>query len=244
MTLSCCDICNDTGYIFYTDNRGYEYVKPCNCRILAESEARFKKSGLADGFRTKSFENFATADNPKLVDAKTTAENFTSGVIEAKNQIAEEGKISYGSLLLCGQPGAGKTHLGTASSMKIIDAGIPVIYMSYREEIIKLKQSVTDDSYDAKIGVFKSCDVLFIDDFLKGRITESDVNIMYEIINFRYNKKLPTIVSTEKDLKGILDFDEAIGSRLIEMSRGHIISFDDKELNFRIFGGGKRHGSI
>ena len=50
----------------------------------------------------------------------------------------------------------------------------------------------------------------FIDDFLKGRTTESDVNIVYEIVNYRYNNNLPVIISTEKKPSELIDFDERI----------------------------------
>ena len=77
--------------------------------------------------------------------------------------------------------------------------------------------------------------VLYIDDFLKGKLTEADVNIMYELINHRYMNNLPIIVSTEKSLDQILEFDEAIGSRIIEMCRKYIIDLQGKELNYRIY---------
>ena len=76
-----------------------------------------------------------------------------------------------------------------------------------------------------------------IDDFLKGKLSESDVNIMYEIINYRYMNRLPIIISTEKSLDELLDFDEAVGSRIIEMCRYNIVKFSGRELNYRIYNG-------
>lgn len=74
-----------------------------------------------------------------------------------------------------------------------------------------------------------------VDDLLKGRITESDVNILYEIVNYRYMNNLPFIISTEKSIGELLSFDEAIGSRIIEMCRGNIVQLQGKELNYRLF---------
>ena len=42
------------------------------------------------------------------------------------------------------------------------------------------------------------------------------------------------IISTEKSLKELIQFDEAIGSRIIEMSREHVVVFKDKSLNYRL----------
>ena len=58
--------------------------------------------------------------------------------------------------------------------------------------------------------------------------------MMYEIVNYRYMNQLPMIISTEKSLKELIQFDEAIGSRIIEMSREHVVVFKDKSLNYRL----------
>ena len=142
------------------------------------------------------------------------------------------------SLLLCGQVGAGKTHLGAACSMQLMDRGIPVVYMGYRDEMTSLKSRIIDEkAYSDTVNRFKTAKVLFIDDFIKGKTTESDVNIVYEIVNYRYNNHLPMIVSTEKPLEDLIVFDEAIGSRLIEMCRGYIVVFEGKKLNYRLYKG-------
>ena len=75
--------------------------------------------------------------------------------------------------------------------------------------------------------------VLFIDDLFKGRSTDSDKNIMYELINHRYLKRLPMIVSTEKYPKDLLAVDEALGSRIIEMSKGYVVEFKESG-NYRL----------
>ena len=93
-------------------------------------------------------------------------------------------------------------------------------------------------THTQKSNKFKNAPVLFIDDFLKGKLTESDVNVVYEIVNYRYNNKLPVIISTEKTLDELINFDEAIASRLIEMCTGYIVVFAGKELNYRLYRGG------
>jgi len=77
--------------------------------------------------------------------------------------------------------------------------------------------------------------VLYIDDMLKGRLTDTDINVMYEIINHRYMHNLPLIISTEKDLDGLLLFDEAVGSRIIEMCLDNIVWIESRELNYRMY---------
>ena len=45
----------------------------------------------------------------------------------------------------------------------------------------------------------------------------------------------PMVISTEKLPDELLNFDEAVGSRILEMCRGNIILFDGKELNYRLY---------
>ena len=75
-----------------------------------------------------------------------------------------------------------------------------------------------------------------IDDLFKGKITDSDINIIYEIIDYRYFKSLPVIITTEKSIDELLKIDEAIGSRLYEMSKNHLVNIKGEKLNYRIYG--------
>lgn len=109
--------------------------------------------------------------------------------------------------------------------------------MPYRDNIISLKQNMMDEEYYRKVmNKFKRAKVLLIDDLFKGSISGSDVNIMFEIINYRYLNGLPVIVSCEKSIDEIMNIDEAIGSRLYEMSCGYVASLSGRRLNYRMYG--------
>ncbi len=190
-----------------------------------------ERSGLAKEFREKTFENYYTGGNHQREEALNKAKHY----VKEFHKIRDD---THNSMMLCGQVGAGKTHLGTACSMELIRQEVPVIYMGYREEMTALKARLMEpDIYNREMNRFKRGEVLFIDDFLKGKVTEADLNIIYEIINYRYNNNLPVILSTEKTLDDLVNFDEATASRLIEMSRGYIIVFEGKKLNYRLYGG-------
>ena len=139
--------------------------------------------------------------------------------------------------MFLGQVGSGKTHLAMAISNSLLDKGIGVIYMPYRDSITNLKQSIRDaENYQREINIYKNSQTLIIDDLFKGKITESDTNIMYEIINYRYFKNLPIIVTSEKTVDDLIEIDEAIGSRLYEMSKNYIATMMGENLNYRIHG--------
>lgn len=202
----------------------------CECRELRIAEDKLKASGLSEEFRKMRFDNFDYSKSIDLMNAFKNAKEYSKSFktirIERQN-----------SIIFTGQVGSGKTHLGMAASNALLDASIGVIYMPYRNTITKLKQTVMDEvNYQKEMSKYKNAAVLFIDDLFKGKITESDVNIMYEIVDYRYLKGLPFIITTEKTIEDLIDIDEAIGSRLYEISKEYIVRFKGNKLNYRIYG--------
>ena len=225
--FECC-VCSDTEWIFKKDENGNEYVVRCQCWERKTALRLMASSGIRAEDTKKGFNDFNTFGESGLVFAKQTAARY----FKQFNEIRES---RNNSLLLCGASGRGKTTLGMAVANNLIHNCVGVRYMPYRDEITKLKQEITDDyNYTEHINRLKTAKVLFIDDMLKGKTTDSDVNIMYEIINYRYLERLPMIVSTEKTPEELLNFDEAIGSRVLEMCKGYVVVFDSSVPNYRM----------
>ena len=102
-----CPECKDTGIVYYNGENGYLYARPCKCRAVKEAKMRIERSGLAKLFKSKTFDSFKTYSDPILEDAKRTVMRFAE-------TFESHGEEEANSLLLCGQVGAGKTHLGAA----------------------------------------------------------------------------------------------------------------------------------
>ena len=101
--------------------------------------------------------------------------------------------------------------------------------------IVSLKQSILDEeNHMREMEKYLSPSVLFIDDFLKGKTTSTDLSYIYRIVNTRYLKQNPMIISTEKSVGEILDFDEAVGSRILEMAGENVVYFDENSENHRL----------
>ena len=138
--------------------------------------------------------------------------------------------------MFLGQVGSGKTHLSLAIANSLMNDCVGVLYMPYRDVLTRIKQSIMDkEVYESIVSRYKSAKMLLIDDLFKGSISKSDVNIMFEIVNFRYFNNLPMIISCEMGIDEILDVDEAVGSRLYEMSRDYLVKMEGKKLNYRIY---------
>ncbi|MDU2290789.1 MAG: ATP-binding protein [Clostridium celatum] len=222
-----CNLCKDTTWIL--DNTG-RVVERCKCYEVMKVREQWEASGLKTDDLDKTFKtyepwNFLT----KNMKGATTNYYLRFKDIE---------KTKHNSILFCGQPGAGKTHLSIALANNFIKKdGKKVVYMPYRSVITTLKQNILDKEYYKKlVSKYKMAEILLIDDLFKGKVNETDINIMFEIINHRYINKLPIIVSTEYLVEEMLSFDEAIGSRIYEMSKGFIVEVRGKENNYRLRG--------
>ena len=222
-----CEKCKDTEWITTIRDK-MEFARPCECRDRKISLRLMKSSGISEDDLKKTFNDFETFNEKNLVIAKQTAAKYCKDFDDIR-------KTRHNSILLCGASGRGKTTLGLIIANKLISRCIGVRYMSYRDTIIRLKQVIVDEQeYNEQINRLKTAKVLFVDDLLKGKTTESDLNIIYEILNYRYLERLPIIISTEKTPKELLEFDEAVGSRILEMCRGYTVVFDKNTPNYRL----------
>lgn len=220
-----CSLCEDRGYIFKIQD-GYEVAVPCECLEKKQSIEKMARSGLTEAFKQRTFKTFIV-NNEWQLEAKAKAMDYSKNFKETK-----------ASLMLSGQPGSGKTHIGVATMLRLIENNTGCVYREYISMLTDLKQtSMDEEEYIRSLEKYINPPVLFLDDFLKGEPTIADRKHVYKIINTRYLKSMPMIISTEKSVKEILNWDEAIGSRIIEMCQGNVIEFPrGLENNYRLRG--------
>lgn len=217
-----CPLCGGTGTILRRDDQGRLYGRDCDCEIKRQNYRRLRNAGLLDLVDTYTFDAFETR-TPKQAAIKAAAQKYVS-----------EGAGDW--FFICGRPGSGKSHICTAMVSELIRQGKNCCYFRWREKATRLKALVTEpDAYSRAIRLPKTADVLYIDDFLKGKITDADVNLAFEILDYRYCAKLPTVISSERELGDLMSLDEAVGSRIYERSRNYCYKTDP--VNMRIGGG-------
>jgi len=187
-----------------------------------------RTSKITEEFRKLTFGNYITeGKSEKLTKGKEVAFEYTKNFAEIR-------KRRENSIALLGQVGSGKTHLLCAVSNNLLSKGVQVIYFQYVESISELRSDYKEAH--EKVNELKKSEVLFIDDLFKGvdLLTKFERQNLYELINYRYLNHLPTLVSSELNFEGLLKIDEAIGSRIYEMSYGHRYVFSGLELNHRM----------
>lgn len=223
-----CDKCKDTGWIIIRQEDRQPLASSCDCRKIEKLKNEWKCSGINVEQSTHTFSNFDVW-NAASRKAKETAVAYYKEFYEVRNK-------RRNSILFCGQVGSGKSHLSVALALNFLKQRIKVVYMPYRDVITTIKQNMIDyEYYTRTISKYQLCEVLLIDDLFKGKVNESDVNIVFEIINYRYLNYLPIIVSSEFSIDSLLAFDEGIASRIYEMCKEYIVEIEkDVKNNYRL----------
>lgn len=226
-----CTLCHNKGDIQYIKN-GYVYTKSCSCMDTRKAISNMKKSGLENIIRDYTFDRFEAKEDWQK-DMKDKAHAYLKD---------EE----HNWFFIGGNPGAGKTHICTAISREFLLKGEKVKYMLWKEESTLLKAVINEpEVYTSRIEKLKQVDILYIDDFLKplkskeGNITPpttADVNLAFEILDYRKNANLRTIISSERFIGEIIGIDEATGSRILEKTKNkYFINIKrDKSRNHRL----------
>lgn len=219
-----CEKCRDTTYILVGDE-----AIACTCKDMRIAKRILSESGISDEFAKKTFDNFDYSRNVQIMNMYTVARTYVRDFDNIKDSRCN-------SIILMGSIGGGKTHISTAIANELMKKGIGVMYFGYRDVIVKIKQQIMDaDGYEKLMRRYKNCNVLMIDDLFKGSVTASDLNILFEIINYRYLKNAPMIISSERCMDDIIGIDEAIGSRIYEMCGQYCVELKGSKLNYRIY---------
>lgn len=230
-----CALCKNKGIIAYPEisELGYSTVvfRECVCMKPRRSLRRLEKSGLKSLIKDYTFSRF------------NVHKPWQGLMLNAARSYAEKPE---GWFFVGGQSGSGKTHICTAICRELLLSGRAVIYMLWRDTVAQLKAAVTDEKrYAELINEYKTVDVLYIDDLFKsGRSkeaaaqpTSADINVAFEILNYRYNNPaLLTVISSEYSIGDIISIDEAVGGRIYERTKnGNACSIKrDRGKNYRL----------
>lgn len=230
-----CSVCKNKADIMVVAevNGRWECVhRDCKCAKARQSIRLLEKSGLKGVMEDYPFSKFTT-NEPWQAELKRKAQEYA--------------KSPSGWFFVGGQSGSGKTHICTAICREFLLSNKAVRYLMWRDDVVKLKAAVNDEErYDELMRRYKRADVLYIDDLFKtGKNqygekqwpTGADVNIAFELLNYRYINKLPTIISSECSIDDLEDIDEAVASRIYERSMPYVSNIKkDKSRNYRTRG--------
>ena len=121
-----------------------------------------------------------------------------------------------GWLVLLGRNGCGKTHLAAAIANYQLGKGKPVFFVVVSDFLDHLRSAFSPESkvtYDELFEKVKKAPLLILDDFGEQSSTPWAQEKLYQVINYRYNARLPTVITTCFALE---ELESRIGSRMAD----------------------------
>mgnify|MGYP000385529119 CR=1 FL=1 len=182
-------------------------------------EQMFEQSKLGKRFKERNFENFKLDSNTK--EPYNTSKQYASDFQKFK----EKGK----GILYFGNYGTGKTHLAAAILQDVIGQGHTGVFMSVPELISKIRASWSNETNEGDmIDIISEADLVVMDDLGAENTKDWVRERLFVIINRRYEAMLPTIFTTNCNMKELRQkVGGRIHSRLMEMCKGIKLTGDD-----------------
>ncbi|MCY1429013.1 Chromosomal replication initiator protein DnaA [compost metagenome] len=123
------------------------------------------------------------------------------------------------SLMLLGSVGTGKTHLAAAIAVELVRMGAKVRYLLASELIRAIKATFGRDAARSEQQVYDEMlepDLLIIDEIGVQHGTEFERNALFEVVNGRYGRMLPTLIISNL---GPTELPACLGERVIDRFR-------------------------
>ncbi|SLN53998.1 Chromosomal replication initiator protein DnaA [Roseovarius albus] len=167
----------------------------------------------------------ATADENQVptapLDARFTFDSFVVGkpnelAHAAAKRVAEGGPVTFNPLFLYGGVGLGKTHLmhAIAWELKTRRPDLNVVYLSAEQFMYRFVQALRDRKMMDFKEMFRSVDVLMVDDvqFIAGK--DSTQEEFFHTFNALVDQNKQIIISADRAPGEIQNLEERIKSRL------------------------------
>ncbi len=203
-----CQVCHGAGYLAQdlpVDDPNFGKIVPCACKEKEMKQKRRLELGrLArlDSHRDQTFDTF---------DATVP------GAQEAFRMARAYADDPQGWFVLSGPVGCGKTHLAAAIANVCLERDSLVIFSTVPELLDHLRTAFAPTNempYHELFDRIREAYLLVLDDLGVEHSTAWATEKLFQIINYRYEYRMPTIVTTNTDLKSL---DIRIQSRLTDL---------------------------
>ena len=155
------------------------------------------------------------------LDARFTFDSFVVGkpnelAHAAARRVAEGGPVTFNPLFLYGGVGLGKTHLmhAIAHELRERQPDLKVLYLSAEQFMYRFVQARRDKQVMDFKSIFRSVDVLMVDDvqFIAGK--DSTQEEFFHTFNALVDQNKQIIISADRAPGEIKDLEDRIKSRL------------------------------
>ena len=206
-----CPVCEDTGI---------DGSRLCQCHLEILKKLAYEEAGSRSPLKFCRFDDFRLDYYSDRVNPEygCSPRARMGEILDYCKSYAATFDTDSPSLLFFGETGLGKTHLSLSIAGEVINAGYSVLYNSAQNIFNELQKErfgkgETDGRYEPMV---LECDLLVIDDLGAEFSTQFTGAALYNIVNTRINSGLPTVISTNLNIKEIEErYTRRISSRLI-----------------------------
>lgn len=188
--------------------------------LHAAWQRKLGEANIPDRFKDRTLNTYkVTSDGQKRALA------FANDYVEQFETVSKIGR----SAIFCGKPGTGKTHLSIGIAIAVMSSGKSVLFTTVQRIVRRFKETFRKDSSESERDVLRMLtypDLLIIDEIGVQFGTDFEKNLMFDILNDRYENRKPTLLLsnlTAQEVKAFLG--ERIYDRLKE-DGGQCVSFD------------------
>ena len=216
-----CPRCNGSGWVPIEGDA--LRVEPCGCQGDLRRLQRITSATIPPRYYHCRLETFYDRGNyPALVTARNRVQEFADAWLPGINN----GR----GLLLMGPSGSGKTHLAVAALLEVIDASKSgrLLFSNFQDLIQEIQASFDSDQAPSKSEILRQLlevDLLVLDELGSQKPSMFVQDILYYLINSRYNAQRTTLFTTNysdtpppKDESLANRISERLRSRLYEMT--------------------------
>ncbi|MFC1904586.1 ATP-binding protein [Chloroflexota bacterium] len=222
-----CPICKGAGYVHPLLPSGkpdYSRVITCRCtqkELDKERQARLQQYSNLGSLNRLTFDNLV----PQGRSGNPASQERFSRACEAARAFAAEPKEW---LILVGPSGCGKTHLAVAIANERLSRSYPVFFITTPDLLDHLRSAFSPDSempYDEFFSRVRNAPLLVLDDFGAQSSTSWAKEKLDQLLTYRFNNELPTVVVTSTPIS---ELEDRMRTRLTDPKLCHIYEMEEK----------------
>lgn len=223
MAKEVCEICGGVGFVVpdvLPDDPKFGRAVPCKCKRAELNKKRndnLVKLSQLGALQSHTFKTFA----PTGIGLPPDKSRNLSLAFETAQAFAQE---PQGWLMLRGGYGCGKTHLAAAIANYQLEQGRRVMFVNTPDLLDHLRGTYRPGStvsYDERFEEVRNTPLLILDDLGSHNQSDWAQEKLYQIFNYRYNARLPTVVTTNEDLDSV---EPRVRSRLSDLTFVKMVS--------------------
>ena len=216
-----CPVCQGKGFLVYDVPAGhpnFSKLMPCRCTQARIANSRMREMRVVSNLGAMDRMTFDTF----MAGGIALSEALSFNLREAYERGYRFAQQPEGWLVLLGGYGCGKTHLAAAIANYRILQGQPALFVVVADLLDHLRATyapTSATSFDERIESIREAPLLILDDLGAHNSTAWAQEKLFQILNHRYNHRLPTVITSNERLE---DQDPRILSRLVDIDLSQV----------------------